>query len=208
MLSRVYRIVSGSEQLMTRLQFKLEKKLSPSPTTVSKNQCGRRLASLFRYDPVDPADHPTRALLQDYFEQWTEQPSSFWAQLPQDLGYHSTDPQRIVVVAALQLEQSSAHSVILRRFYSIVLHRLRANRPGNEDSEIIARSVYEFLHPGTSQPGVKDLYDLTTSVESLVQAGSRYVNIARKLGIGSLFLLGKVVGKSVSVSTLSLKAQS
>jgi hypothetical protein len=192
---------------VSRLQFKLEKKPSPPPTTVSKEQCRRRLASLFTYDPDDQADYPTRALLQKYFDRWTEQPSSFWVQLPQDLGFQSTDPQRIVVVAALQVGQSSAHSAILRRFYSIVLHRLRANRPRSDDSQTIARSIYEFLHPAIPQPDLKDLYDLTTSVERLVQAGSRYNNIAKNLGIGSLFLLGEVVGKSVSVSTLSLNAQ-
>jgi len=184
----------------------LEKKPSPPISTVPENQaslqCRGRLATLFRYDPADPADYPTRVLLQGHFEQWTEQPSSFWLQMPQDLYYTSTDPQYVVIVAALRVGQLSAHAAILRRFYSILLHRLRTNRPGSDDARTIAQSIYNFLHPATYQPNVKDLEDLTTSVKSLVQAGSRYVNIAKKLGMGSLFLLGEVIGRSMSVSAL------
>ncbi len=205
--------MSGSEQLASLLQFELKKKPDPDQGSAQRTkslaapdqgstQCRKRVAALYRYDPDDPAEYHTKTLLNDNFDRWKEQPASFWLQLPQNPCETSNDPQCFVILAALKVGQSSAHSFILRRFYCVVLHQLRAAQPQGNDSETIARSIYSFVHPGISQPDANGLHDLTKNVEGLVQAGSRYVNIAKRLGMGSLFLLGEL--RTMSVSSLQL----
>lgn len=189
-MTLVYEL-SQNKHLTTRLSFTLKKReASPSPSKESV----KRTAKIFTYDPKE---YNTTVLLRNNWQRWDEQPSSFFLQFQGHQSIKLEDPQYRVIFACLQLEQSDAHSSILRRFYCVVLHRLRTNQPKNEDAKTIAQSLYDALHPSHSRTQQEALEGLINSVESLVQAGSRYDNIAKKLGIGSLFLLGHDIGRSV-----------
>ena len=101
-----------------------------------------------------------------------------------------------------QLQESNAHSRILRRIYSLVLYRLRANRPQNDDVETIAQLIYNKLHKDRQE----DLKGLTKSIDCIIQASSRYENIVRSLGIRSLVVLGTTIPQTMWVSASNQNA--
>lgn len=177
LLASVHDFLSKNQELKPQLPFSLTKKEG------STQRAEKRIAKIFQYDPDE---YNTKSLLHLKFEEWEKQPSSSFVQLKEPLGYDTNDSQRLVIALCLQLGQSDAHSHILRRIYSFVLDRLRANRPRSDDAETIAGSIYDQLH----KDGRGSLKDLTDSIENMIQAGSRYKNISEKLGIGSLFILG------------------
>ena len=191
LLSLVHGLVSQNVQLTAQLSFTVKKRVAPS----SEKESTRRTAKIFKYNPNE---YNTRTLLKNNIQRWNENPSSFWIQFQGQQYYRSRDPQRLIVFACLQLGKSDAHSCILRRFYCVVLNRLRATSCACDDATTIADSMYDALHHGEPKlRSRKDLDDLIDAVESQIQAGSRYENIASRLGIGSLFLLGQDISRSV-----------
>ncbi|KAG4412865.1 hypothetical protein IFR04_014001 [Cadophora malorum] len=184
-LALVYELVT-SKHLTAQLPFTLNRRKSLS------TDAQKRTAKIFTYDPNE---YNINALLKNNFKKWEEEPSSFWIQLQGHQSFKSNDPLHLIIFACLQLEQKDAHSRILRRFYTLVLYRLRESQPVNEDAESIAQLLHDFLHPDQSG-GQETLQALVDSVAGLIQAGSRYHNIAERLGVGSLFLLGEDVART------------
>ncbi|KFY65520.1 hypothetical protein V496_02519 [Pseudogymnoascus sp. VKM F-4515 (FW-2607)] len=184
-LTLVYEIVK-SKELQTQLPFTLRAKKS------SNSESKSRTAKIFTYDPYE---YNTTALLREHWEDWDKNPSLFWVQLQGHQAYKFDNPQYVVLVACLQLGKSDAHSRILHRYYTIVLYRLRKGQSENDDAQTIAEVLHNLLHPNQSGTE-KTLKALTESITSLIQAGSRYDNIARNLGIGSLFVLGEEIARS------------
>ena len=138
---------------------------------------------------------PHNRTTSQLFEEMEENPSSFWTQIQRQQPKFD-DPQHEVLFACLQLDQADAHSRILHRFYTVVCYRLRARQSRNDTAEAIARVFYNILHQ--NDPGNEDmLKHLINKVKGLIQAGSRYDNLAGRLGIGSLFCLGQDIPRTV-----------
>ncbi|ESZ94036.1 hypothetical protein SBOR_5562 [Sclerotinia borealis F-4128] len=84
------------------------------------------------------------------------------------------------------------------KFYCVALHRCRAIRRQSDDAKTVARKIFPIYHPGRSlEEAGDDMQSLIKTIEILIQAGPRYENIAKKLGFGSLFLLGDTVPANV-----------
>lgn len=81
------------------------------------------------------------------------------------------------------MEENGAHAAILRRIYCYVLGGLREKHLSSS-----AESIGKSLHNGEG-----NLEELIKAVAKLIEAGSRYRNIANKLGVGSLFVLGTAI---------------
>ncbi|KAF7867157.1 hypothetical protein EAF04_005241 [Stromatinia cepivora] len=186
LLSSIHAYIESHKQLKTQLSFTLKGK--------SVKESYQRTAKIFQYSPNE---YNTRILLQNNTQKWNEDPASFWIQPGEQRQqqYISTNPQYLIIFACLQLGFSDAHSSILRRFYCIVLVRLRATQYINDDAKTIAQSLYTTLN-SQSQP-IQNQNTFIDTVQGLIKAGSRYENIAARLGIGSLFLLGQDTGRLV-----------
>ncbi|KAH6696532.1 hypothetical protein BKA61DRAFT_249598 [Leptodontidium sp. MPI-SDFR-AT-0119] len=184
-LTLVYDLVA-SKHLTAQLPFTLKRRKS------SSTDAEKRTAKIFTYNPNE---YNINVLLKNNWKKWEEEPSSFWIQLQGHQSFKPNNPLHLIIFACLQLEQTDAHSRILRRFYTLVLYRLRDSQPVNEDAESIAQLLHDFLHP--DQSGSQEtLQALVDSVAGLIQAGSRYHNIAERLGVGSLFLLGEDIART------------
>ncbi|KAH8674363.1 hypothetical protein BGZ60DRAFT_269657 [Tricladium varicosporioides] len=183
-LALVYELVT-SKHLTAQLPFTLKRK------ETSSTDAEKRIAKIFAYE----SGECTKVLLKDKWKKWDEEPASFWVQPQGYQGFQSNNPQHLIVFACLQLEQTDAHSRILRRLYTIALYRLRQSQPVNEEAEAIAQLLHDFLHPD-QLGGQETLQALIDLVESLIQAGSRYHNIAQRLGIGSLLFLGQDIART------------
>lgn len=179
--------LSKNELLASRLPFTLKKRTLPLP------EGERRIAKIYEFDP---AEYHTRTLLKLNIGKWAAQPSSF-TQRQEQLVYNGTDPEHTIVFESLQLQQSDAHSCILRRFQSVALYRQRARQSRNDDTGTIARTLFPLIHLGQTPEDGQEFQDLINAIETLIQAGPRYDNIAKRLGLGSLFLLGDVIPNSV-----------
>lgn len=195
MLASVHDFLSKNQGLKPQLPFSLTKRAGSTQSTAEK-----RIEKIFKYAPA--AEYLTNDLLHRKAKKWNEQPSSFFVQFEEPLGCDTNDPQQFLIVCCLQLELSHAHARILRRVYSVVLHRLRVNRPRNDNADTIARLIYDKLH----ESGEQSLDTLVKSVETLIQAGSRYENIVKTLGIGSLFVLGTAIPQTTWVSASNQSA--
>ncbi|KAF7870607.1 hypothetical protein EAF04_004351 [Stromatinia cepivora] len=187
LLSTVHDYVQSNKQLKIQLSFTLRRR----PERPEK-ESSQRTAKIFQYNPDE---YNTKTLLQNNIQIWNEDPALFWTQFQGRQQCISSNPQHFIVFACLQLEFSNAHSSILRRFYCIVLARLRATQSANDNAETIARSLYTALNSKSQSEHKLDT--LIDAVECLIKAGSRYENIAGTLGIGSLFLLGQDIGRLV-----------
>ncbi|CZT13549.1 uncharacterized protein RAG0_17039 [Rhynchosporium agropyri] len=184
-LALVYEFVTR-KRLTAQLPFTLKRRKSLS------TNAEKRTAKIFTYDPNE---YNINVLLKNNWKKWEEEPSSFWIQLHGHQSFKSDNPLHLIIFACLQLEQTDAHTRILRRFYTLVLYRLRDSQPMNEDAESIAQLFHDFLHPDQCG-GQETLQALVDSVAGLIQAGSRYHNIAERLGLGSLFLLGEDIART------------
>jgi len=184
-LTLAYELVE-SKELKGQLPFILTVKKS------SQLESERRTSKIFTYDRCEYA---TTALLDDNWKRWDEDPLSFWVQFQGHEISTFDDPQYQVLSACLRVEKSDAHSRILRRFYTVILYRIRASRPQNDNAETIAGVFHDLLHPNDSG-SEETLRALTDSVKDIIQAGARYDNIAHRLGIGSLFLLGQQIART------------
>lgn len=189
LLTSVHDFLSKNQGLKPQLPFSLTKRASSTQSTAEK-----RIEKIFDYNPT--TEYPTIDLLNRKAKKWNEQPLSFFARFEEPLDCDTNDPQQHLILCCLQLQESDAHSRILRRVYSLVLYRLRANRPRNDDVETIAQLIYDKLQKN----GQEDLKALTKSIERMIQAGSRYENIVRSLGIGSLVVLGTTIPQTMWVS--------
>ncbi|CZT07727.1 uncharacterized protein RCO7_11217 [Rhynchosporium graminicola] len=174
------------KRLTAQLPFILKRRKSLS------TNAEKRTAKIFTYDPNE---YNINVLLKNNSKKWEEEPSSFWIQHQGHQSFESDNPLHLIIFACLQLEQTDAHTRILRRFYTLVLYRLRESQPVNEDAESIAQLLHDFLHADQCG-GHETLQTLVDSVAGLIQAGSRYHNIAERLGVGSLFLLGEDVART------------
>ena len=194
LLTLVHGVLSNNKQLIPRLPFTLEERAYSSPSSGPENATSlegeRRIAKIFDYNPDE---YDTKTLLNRNFKTWTERPSQFLVQ-HQAWPCATHDPQYVVIIQCLRLQQTDAHSHILRRLYCVVLHRLRKNQCKNDNANTIAQSLCESLYPDEEW---HDKQALTDSIEILIQAGSRYEHIASHLGIGSLFVLGSDIKPSV-----------
>lgn len=195
LLASVHDFLSQNEGLKPQLPFSLTKRAGSTQSTAEK-----RIEKIFEYNPT--TEYPTIDLLNRKAKKWNEQPLSFFVLFEEPLDCDTNDPQQHLILCCLQLQESDAHSRILRRIYSLVLYRLRANRPRNDDVETIARLIYDKLHKN----GQEDLKALTRSIERMIQAGSRYENIVRSLGIGSLLVLGTTIPQTMWVSASNQNA--
>lgn len=188
LLLLVYSHVSQNKHLSERLSFTVKRRTATEKST-------QRTAKIFEYNPNE---FNTTTLLKNNVQRWNADPASFWTQDQGKQFYESSDPERLLIFACLQLESSDAHSCILRRFYCIVLNRLRTTRADCDNASTIAQSIYDALYRDKSEPrNLQDLGNLIDAVDCQIKAGSRYHNIASRLGIGSLFILGEGIGRSV-----------
>lgn len=138
-------------------------------------------------------DGATQSLLGERAQEWIRDPSQFWEQ-PNPLIFSLKDPQQLVIRLCLEANTNVAHSRIIRRVCCVVLYQLRATWLKKDDAGTIARAIVTQPH----RPD--DLEELTRSIRSLLRAGAKYENISRRLGVGSLFLLGNEVSDYTSVS--------
>ncbi|KAJ8067029.1 hypothetical protein OCU04_004409 [Sclerotinia nivalis] len=218
-LTLLYDFISSNKHLVPQLPFTLQKRTSSLPRTLSERpkpsgtlserpkpsgvEKEKRIAKIYDYDPTD---YNVRTLLHNHFEIWDKQPWSFFGYKQAQLNCDVIDPQSTIILNCLQLQQLEAHSRILRRFHCVALHRCRAIRHQNDDAKTIARAIFPLYHSDKPlEEADDDLQVLTNSIETLIQAGPRYENIAKKLGFGSLFLLGDVVPTSVWERSLPKK---
>jgi hypothetical protein len=183
-LTTVYDL-ARSKKLTAQLPFTLTKRKATT-------EAEKRTAKIFTYDPDE---YNTQVLLETKSRKWKNEPSSFWIQFQEHQSFKFDNPQHRVIFACLQLEQTDAHVRILRRFYCVVLYQLREGQAQNEEADAIGQSLHAFLHPKGSgnKATVQALID---SIGNLIQAGSRYHNIAKRLGVGSLFLLGQEIART------------
>jgi hypothetical protein len=184
-LTLAYELVS-TKKLKTQLPFTLSIKKAES-------EAERRISKIFNYNAFE---YNTTALLGANWKGWEENPSSFWVQLKGQQSFKFDNAQYEVLFACLQLEQSDAHSRILRRFYTIVYYRSRQQQSQNDSAQVIARVFYHALYPNASIDE-KILEQLVDGVEGLIQAGSRYNHLGERLGYGSLFCLGEEIPRTV-----------
>ena len=154
-----------------------------------------RISKIYNYNIS--SEYNTVELLRRSSKVWGENPSSFWLQDKSQQSHEFKDPQLAIIYACVQLDREEAHALILRRFYALVFNRLRSRsrsrQQQNATAEAIAKGVYDQLYQG-SEEGTLD--KLIEDIERLIDAGSRYDNLAEKLGIGSLFYLGQGVSRS------------
>ncbi|OBT38933.1 hypothetical protein VE00_10561 [Pseudogymnoascus sp. WSF 3629] len=191
--------LSSNEVLASRLPFKLKKReVNPKPP-----EGETRIAKIYEFDPTE---YHTRTLLKLNIEKWTAQPSSF-TQRQEQLVYNETDPEYTIIFESLRLQQLDAHSCILRRFQSVALYRQRARQSRKDDAETISRALFPLIHPLQSPEDGQELQDLMDAIETLIQAGPRYDNIAKRLGLGSLFLLGDVISNNIWEKWLPLNGE-
>ncbi len=172
-------MVVNNKKLQKQLDFVLIKK---------KSETKSRLSQLDSYDECKYAT----ALLANNWKRWDEDPLSFWIQFQGHEPSTFHGPQYDVVSACLQLEnEADAHSRILRRFYTVVLHQIRASHSENDDAKTISEVLHSFRR---NKSGSQENFN--SFVKSMIEAGSRYHNIALRLGLGSLFLLGQGIART------------
>ncbi|OAF55528.1 hypothetical protein VC83_07597 [Pseudogymnoascus destructans] len=192
-LGQLDRLLSTNERLASQLPFTLNKrKLNPKPP-----EGEQRIAKIFEFDPTE---YHTRTLLKLNIKKWAAQPSSF-TQLQKQLVYSRKNPAYEIIFESLQLQQSDAHSCILRRFQSVALYRQRERQARNDDAKTIASALFPLIHPpedGDDPPeDGNNMQDLSNTIETLIQAGPRYDSIGKRLCLGSLFLLGDAIPNNI-----------
>lgn len=124
-------------------------------------------------------DNEAVALLESKYEEWDQNPESFWKTVP------SFNVEYGTIAACLELG-NGMHDRILRRFLCLLLHRIRHRRRKLCDAQAFARA-YARSHGCEAH----------SSIVLILQAGARYEKIAERLGMGGLFLLGKQIGQSM-----------
>jgi hypothetical protein len=196
LVSNRYKVFEYLETLFTLAydflsQCEQKSDLSFRPTKRSSLHDHERTAKISQWDPKEAV---TKTLLDSKFDEWSQTPSRFFSQPFHSLNYNTNNTQNIIVIIWLQATENIAHSRIIRRIYSVVLHRQRACRHKNDDAGTIALSISQLLHRE------HDLPVLTSSVESMIRAGSSDNNIAEAVGMGSLFVLGTDIPDSTYVS--------
>ena len=195
-MTLLYEFLSRNKQLIPLLPLSIQKRTSPEPGPPERDS---RTARIYDYNPYE---FSTQFLLAREYHQWVEQPSSFFVLQEQRPCYGEIDSQYGLILDCLNLKQVDAHSRILRRFYSIGISRLRSVRRNGGDGDdadapTIARAIFPFVYPNTSPEGHL-LNALADEIQTLIQAGPRYENIALRLGcLGSLFLLGNDIPTNV-----------
>ncbi|KFY68566.1 hypothetical protein V496_00981 [Pseudogymnoascus sp. VKM F-4515 (FW-2607)] len=186
-------LLSTNERLASQLPFTLNKR-KLNPKTLEGEQ---RIAKIFEFDPTE---YHTQTLLKLNIKKWAEQPSSF-TQLQKQLVYNRKIPAYEIIFESLQLQQSDAHSCILRRFQSVALYRQRERQARNDNAKTIASALFPLIHPpedGDDLPeDGNNLQDLSNTIETLIQAGPRYDSIGKRLCLGSLFLLGDAIPNNI-----------
>ncbi|KFY80518.1 hypothetical protein V499_00642 [Pseudogymnoascus sp. VKM F-103] len=192
-LGQLDRLLSTNERLASQLPFTLNKrKLNPKPP-----EGEQRIAKIFEFDPTE---YHTQTLLKLNIKKWAAQPSSF-TQLQKQQVYSRKNPAYEIIFESLQLQQSDAHSCILRRFQSVALYRQRERQARNDDAKTIASALFPLIHPledGDDLPeDGNNLQHLSNTIETLIQAGPRYDSIGKRLCLGSLFLLGDAIPNNI-----------
>ncbi|KAF7864070.1 hypothetical protein EAF04_007035 [Stromatinia cepivora] len=187
LLSTVHDYVQSNEHLKTQLSFTLKKTKGTAKVRKPTSEVNKRIAKIFQYKINE---YNTTALLENNIERWNKNPESFWVYSQRQEDWKSGNAQHSIIFSCMKLELSDVHSCILRRFYCLVLTRLRAAQHANDDAKTIAQSLLTGFRS-------ESLNKLTKNVNTLLQAGIRYANIATRLGIGSLFILGQDVPRSV-----------
>lgn len=189
-MTLLYEFLTRNKQLIPLLSLSIQKRTSPKPERPERES---RIAKIYDYDPNE---FSTQVLLAQKYDQWVKQPSSFFVLRKQWPCYNEIDGQYALILDCLSLKQLDAHSHILRRFCCIAISRLRLFRHNSDDAKTIAKAIFPFEYPNGS-PDEDALKALADEVEILIQAGPRYENIAERLGLGSLFLLGDVIPTNV-----------
>jgi hypothetical protein len=180
-LEITYGFLSKNQELVRKLPFNLTKR--------KVKQTDQRISKIFKYNPFE---HSTQTVLLSNYVKWNADPSKFLDQLHNLQSIQTPDPQRFIVSLCLQVAEKDAYSAILRRIYCYVLGGLRDRETQNISAKTIGESIYNELYNGEG-----DVEELIQTVAKLIEAGSRYRNIANRLGLGSLFVLGTEIATTV-----------
>ena len=156
-----------------------------------KNQNEKiRFAKLLHYKGPDI---DTVELLDSHYTLWLANPFYFWAGplLPM---VNLLEPQTQIVGLYLQTNRNDARSKIIRRCSCILLVKLR---------KCYACCSVEKTAIGLHRSGLfqRNLKHFRDTLASMIDAGYRYQNIEKALGVGSTIVLGKDEAESAYVSS-------
>ncbi|APA08589.1 hypothetical protein SS1G_02304 [Sclerotinia sclerotiorum 1980 UF-70] len=203
-LPQLYTYISSNEQLIPHLPFILQKRTTPVSSTISESlTVEKRIAKIFEYDP---ADNHVLTFLDRNFDNWNRKPQLFFACKQAQPTYDTIDYQSAIILTCLRLEQFDTHSRILRIIYCVALSRCRRTKRQSSDTKSIAHKIFPIYYPSKPLDETSnDMQSLVRTIEAFLRAGPRYENIAEKLGVGSLFLLGDIVPLNVWERRLPMK---
>ena len=155
------------------------------------SQAENRVSKIFLFKGLE---YSTQVLLENRSKRWESDPSLFWSSNQEYKPGNFENPQYKVLFACLNLDLEDAHSGILRRFYTLVCHRIRLKESERDSAEAIAKVLYDTYHNDSQRSMFNEF---AGKIQDLLRAGSRYNNIASSLGIGSLFCLGQDIPRTV-----------
>lgn len=192
LLSSIFEFIDRNKWL-----DKLPYSISPRKETPTRSPRDR-VKQIFNHDFNE---HATLTLLNENLDRWENEISTFF-QLTKPKSLVPTvplhhilgDPEIRLVVFCLQLEQSDAHSQILRRIVCIVLHRIRRTYAQNRSPTLIAKAIYDSLHIDDEN---RNLDSLVASTESMINGGPTYDAIGLAKGYGTICVLGTVVTRTM-----------
>jgi hypothetical protein len=124
-------------------------------------------------------DNAAKELLRLNHKNWDQNPDLFWKLVP------SCDVEHQIIVNCLKLG-TETHDRILRRFFCVLLHRIRNGQRKLRGAKAFAKTY-----------GSSHVQEKEGSIALILQAGARYERIAAHLGTGGLFLLGQKIACSV-----------
>ncbi|KAI9855659.1 MAG: hypothetical protein M1813_009705 [Trichoglossum hirsutum] len=158
----------------------------------SVNETDKRISRIYSKPPVDSVQ---AGFIAENSKKWQEDPSAFWGPgiwQPAAETQNPTleNPECRVVYRCLQVDGDGIYYGILSRLSWVVLSRVLKD---TNDKSRIAKMLHESgLHFGLSIEG------LISSIEKFFDKGSRYENLAERLGgVGVLIVLRHDIASSV-----------